>query len=60
MRVLLKAVDGYTIEDALNVMQEAHQYGIALVTECSQEKAEEICENIRRSGLICSIEPRGT
>ena len=58
VRVLLKVVEGYTVEDALNVMQEAHMYGIAFVTECSQEKAEEFCEGIRSGGLICTIEPR--
>ena len=57
VQVLLKVVDGFSVEDALNVMQEAHQYGLALVTECSQDRAEEICENIRRSGLISTIEP---
>lgn len=60
VQVLLKVVDGYTVEDALNVMMEAHQYGLALVTECSQERAEEICADIRRSGLISTIEPAGS
>lgn len=58
VQVLLKAVQGYTIEDALAVMQEAHQNGIALVTEASQDEAEDICGVIRRAGLICTIEPR--
>jgi ATP-dependent Clp protease adaptor protein ClpS len=58
VQVLLKCVEGYTVEDALNVMQEAHIYGIALVTECSQEQAETTCEGIRNSGLICTIEPK--
>ena len=59
VQVLLKHVEGYTVEDALNVMREAHLHGIALVIECSQDKAEETCEAIRLCGLICTIEPRG-
>jgi len=58
VQVLLKVVEGYTVEDALNVMQEAHIHGMAVVIECSQEKAEETCEGIRNSGLLCTIEPR--
>jgi ATP-dependent Clp protease adapter protein ClpS len=46
------------VEDALNVMREAHEYGLALVCECAQDKAEETCESLRLCGLICTIEPR--
>ena len=52
-------VEGYTVEDALNVMQEAHQNGLAIVTVCAQEKAESICEGMRNSGLIATLEPDG-
>ena len=58
VQVLLKHVEGYTVEDALNVMREAHTYGVALVIECSQDKAESTCEAIRLCGLISTIEPR--
>jgi len=58
VQVLLKHVEGYTVEDALNVMREAHEYGLALVCECAQDKAEETCESLRLCGLICTIEPR--
>jgi len=58
VQVLLK-VAGITVEDALNVMQEAHFNGLALVTICSQEKAEEMCQGMRSSGLISTIEPSG-
>lgn len=57
--VLLKVVEGYTVEDALNVMQEAHHNGLALVTVCSQEQAENICEGMRNGGLISTMEPAG-
>ena len=55
--VLLKIVPGYTVEDALNVMQEAHFNGLALVTVCSQELAESYCEGMRNSGLVSTMEP---
>ena len=58
VQVLLK-VAGVTVEDALNVMQEAHHNGLALVTVCAQDKAEEMCEGMRNSGLIATIEPAG-
>lgn len=56
VQALLK-VAGLTVEDALNVMQEAHANGLAIVTVCDQEKAESICEGLRNSGLICTLEP---
>ena len=59
VQVLLRVVEGYTVEDALNVMQEAHFNGLALVTECAQDEAENICEGMRNSGLISTIEPAG-
>jgi len=59
VQVLLKVVEGFTVEDALNVMQEAHYNGLALVTVCAQDQAEDICEGMRSSGLISTIEPSG-
>lgn len=59
VQVLLKVVEGYTVEDALNVMQEAHHNGLAIVTVCSQEQAESICEGMRNGGLISTMEPAG-
>lgn len=32
----MKVVDGTTVDDAVNIMQEAHVNGMALVTQCSQ------------------------
>ena len=40
-------------------MQEAHFNGLALVTICSQEQAENMCERLRLNGLISTIEPFG-
>lgn len=39
--------------------QEAHMNGLALVTACAQEIAEEYCEQLRGAGLIASLEPDG-
>jgi ATP-dependent Clp protease adaptor protein ClpS len=32
----MKVVEGTTVDDAVNIMQEAHVNGLALVTQCSQ------------------------
>lgn len=57
VKVLLKVVDGYTVDDAVNVMQKAHIDGLACVISCSQEDAETYCEGLRGNGLISSVEP---
>lgn len=55
--VILKVVDGYTVDEAVNVMQEAHINGLACVISCSQDEAEKYCEGLRSNGLISSLEP---
>lgn len=59
VQVLLKVVDGMTVDDAVNIMQEAHMNGLAVVIACSQEDAERYCQGLRSNGLISSIEPCG-
>lgn len=59
VRVLMKVVDGLTVDDAVNVMQEAHANGMACVIECAQEDAERYCEGLRGNGLLASVEPAG-
>lgn len=59
VQVLLKVIDGMTVDDAVNVMQEAHVNGLAMVIACSQEDAERYCQGLRSNGLISSIEPCG-
>jgi len=59
VKVLIKVVDGFQEGDAFRVMEEAHEMGIALVTACVQETAEEYCEQLRNHGLTSSIEPEG-
>lgn len=57
VKVLLKIVDTITIDDAVVVMQEAHESGVALVVSCPQEDAERYCEGLRLNGLTSTIEP---
>ena len=60
MRVLLKVVKGLSVDDAVNVMQQAHMYGSACVIACAQEEAERYCEGLRTNGLISTVEPAGS
>eukprot|EP00891_Asterochloris_glomerata_P001151 jgi/Astpho2/1151/Aster-07696 len=55
--VLLKVIDGMTAEDAINIMQEAHENGLACVIVCPQEDAERYCEALRMNGLTSTVEP---
>lgn len=59
VRVLLKVIDELTVDDAVNVMQEAHISGVALVTACAQENAERYCQGLRNNGLTATMEPDG-
>lgn len=38
VQVLLKVIDGLTVDDAVNVMNEAHMNGLACVIQCGQEQ----------------------
>lgn len=57
VKVLVKVVEGFTRDDATAVMEEAHGSGLALVTACAQDVAEEYCESLRGNGLISTLEP---
>mmetsp|Transcript_14667 Transcript_14667/g.41253 ORF Transcript_14667/g.41253 Transcript_14667/m.41253 type:complete len:178 (+) Transcript_14667:235-768(+) len=59
VKVLLKVVDGLTVDDAVNVMQEAHLNGLALVISCAQSDAERYCNGLRSNGLVATMEPDG-
>ncbi|CAL8470223.1 g9765 [Coccomyxa elongata] len=59
VKVLLKVLDNFTMEDAINCMQEAHTNGVACLVSCPQEDAEKYCEGLRVNGLISTIEPAG-
>ena len=57
VKVLIKVVEGYTVDDAAQVMEEAHASGVAMVLACPQDEAEKYCEGLRGNGLCSSIEP---
>jgi len=57
VEVLLKTVSSLTEPQAVSIMMEAHNNGIALVIVCALEHAEFYCENLKNYGLTSTIEP---
>ncbi len=57
VRVLLETVSSLTQPQAVSIMMEAHQNGIALVIACAQEHAEFYSETLNNHGLMSTIEP---
>lgn len=57
VEVLLSTVASLTQPEAVNIMMEAHNSGIALVITCAQEHAEFYCETLKNHGLTSTIEP---
>ncbi|XP_073007624.1 ATP-dependent Clp protease adapter protein CLPS1, chloroplastic [Typha latifolia] len=57
VQVLMKVIPGMTLDIAVNIMQEAHYNGLAVVIICSQADAEQHCMQLRGNGLLSSIEP---
>jgi ATP-dependent Clp protease adaptor protein ClpS len=57
VHVLTTTIPNLTEPRAINVMMEAHQYGMALVIVCAQEHAEHYCEVLKSNGLLSTIEP---
>ncbi|KAL3683296.1 hypothetical protein R1sor_001318 [Riccia sorocarpa] len=57
VQVLMKVIPGMSVDSAVNIMQEAHVNGLAVVIICSQNDAEEHCMSLRNNGLLSSIEP---
>ncbi|KAK4766082.1 hypothetical protein SAY87_007724 [Trapa incisa] len=57
VQVLMKVIPGMTLDNAVNIMQEAHYNGISVVIICAQADAEEHCMQLRGNGLLSSIEP---
>jgi ATP-dependent Clp protease adaptor protein ClpS len=55
--VLLQTVPLLTQPQAVSVMMEAHQNGLALVITCALEHAEFYCEGLKTHGLSSTIEP---
>lgn len=59
VKVLMKCVEGMTVEKAYDIMSEAHEHGLALVLVAIQEEAENVCDKLRGNGLVATIEPEG-
>ncbi|KAK4426701.1 ATP-dependent Clp protease adapter protein CLPS1, chloroplastic [Sesamum alatum] len=57
VQVLMKVIPGMTLDNAVNIMQEAHHNGMSVVIICAQADAEEHCMQLRGNGLLSSIEP---
>ncbi|KAK8657620.1 hypothetical protein V6N13_035850 [Hibiscus sabdariffa] len=57
VQVLMKVIPGMTLDNAVNIMQEAHYNSMAVVIICAQADAEEHCMQLRGNGLLSSIEP---
>ncbi|KAK9278983.1 hypothetical protein L1049_028565 [Liquidambar formosana] len=57
VQVLMKVIPGMTLDNAVNIMQEAHYNGLAVVIICAQMDAEDHCMQLRGNGLLSSIEP---
>ncbi len=54
---LLEVVNVLTQPQAVEIMLEAHNNGVALVTTCVLEHAEFYCNGLRSKGLTSTIEP---
>lgn len=59
VQVLMKVIPGMTLDNAVNIMQEAHHNGLSVVIICAQADAEDHCMQLRGNGLLSSIEPAG-
>ncbi|RZC24231.1 ATP-dependent Clp protease adapter protein CLPS1, chloroplastic isoform B [Glycine soja] len=57
VQVLMKVIPGMTLDNAVNIMQEAHYNGLSVVIICDQADAEDHCTQLRGNGLLSSIEP---
>ncbi|KAK6921136.1 Adaptor protein ClpS, core, partial [Dillenia turbinata] len=57
VQVLMKVIPGMTLDNAVNIMQEAHYNGLSVVIICAQVDAEGHCMQLRGNGLLSSIEP---
>ena len=57
VQVLLTTVPNLTQPQAVSIMMEAHNSGIALVITCALEHAEFYSETLNNHGLSSTIEP---
>ncbi len=53
---LIKTVPGLSVEQAIQIMLEAHNHGVALVITCPLEHAELYRDRLESCGLTATIE----
>lgn len=58
--MLVKVVDGMTKEDAVGVMQEAHETGVAMVLACPQVRSLQLRRCSHRHWLETSLGHMGS
>lgn len=56
VNAILKSVPQLSQEQALQIMEEAHTQGVAVVIVCPLEHAEMYCDRLKSCGLTASIE----
>ena len=54
---LMRSVPSLTVEDAAEIMLQAHNHGQATVIECPKEAAEHYRDRLESCGLTATIEP---
>jgi ATP-dependent Clp protease adaptor protein ClpS len=57
VEVLITTIPNLSAPQAIDIMMQAHQYGMALVITCNQEHAEHYSEVLKSQGLTSTIEP---
>jgi ATP-dependent Clp protease adaptor protein ClpS len=57
VRSLVSCVPSLTVEDAAEIMLQAHNHGQATVIECPKEVAEHYRDGLESCGLTATIEP---
>jgi ATP-dependent Clp protease adaptor protein ClpS len=56
-QVLMSTIPNLSQPQAVSIMMEAHNNGMALVITCELEHAEFYCETLQNHGLTSTIEP---
>ncbi len=57
VEVLITTIPRMQPPQAMGIMIEAHNSGVAVVIVCAQEHAEFYCEQLKSHGLTSTIEP---
>jgi ATP-dependent Clp protease adaptor protein ClpS len=57
VEALVKTVPSLSMPQAVDIMMQAHNAGVALVIACAFEHAEFYCEGLCSLGLTSTIEP---